>query len=120
MEMASQIDKRVFTVLNQLYEMEQKLKRRGDPDSLLRNLAKVRDAFAGIGLIYEDPMGQRLDETRTDLEVSIAGTSTENLLVVQVIKPIIRAVVGMSPAQTSVIVQRGIVVAESRHEEEGP
>lgn len=117
-----QVDRGILTVLNQLYEIEQKLKRHGDPHNLLRNVGKARDAFAALesggGLIYEDPLGQRLDETRTDLEVSIAGTSTEKLVVVQVVKPIIRAIVGTFPAQASIVVQKGIVVAEVSHEEE--
>jgi hypothetical protein len=35
-------------------------------------------------------MGQAFNETRTDLEASIAGAGAEDLVVVEVIKPIVR------------------------------
>ena len=73
--------------------------------NLQRNVNKMKDAFAEegllmgdlggaqyrIGLAYEYPMGQPFKETRTDLDASISGAGTENLVVVEVIKPIIRA-----------------------------
>jgi hypothetical protein len=59
-------------------------------------------------------MGQAFKETRTDLEATIAGTGTENLVVVEVIKPIIRATLKGGEAGSSKIVQRGIVIVESR------
>ena len=66
--------------------------------------------FEGEKLYYEDPMGQVFSETRTDLEASITGTNTENLYVVEVIKPIIR----IGDRQFSRVVQKGIVVVESK------
>ena len=50
-----------------------------------RNVAPHREAFAGERLFYEDPMGQVYNETRADLEASIAGSSAENLVVAEVI-----------------------------------
>ena len=119
------IPKSVLTVLNQLYEMEQKLARHGDPANLGRNVGKMKDALAEEGLpatdatgapapirlVYENPMGQPFQETRTDLEATIAGPGTDDLVVVEVIKPIIRAV---APDGFSPIVQAGVVVVESR------
>ena len=43
----------LFVVLNQLYEMEQKLKRSGDAANLSRNVGKMKDAFADLGLAYD-------------------------------------------------------------------
>ena len=121
------IPKSSLTVLNQLYELEQKLKKNGDPANLSRNVDKMKDVLAeegvptwdgggsqlNIGLTYEDPIGQPFKETRTDLEASISGTGTENLVVVEVIKPIIRAILGDG---LSKVVQKGIVIVESRKE----
>jgi hypothetical protein len=87
----------------------------------------MKDAFAEVGytpldasgahvpirLVYEDPMGQQVKQTRTDLEASIAGSGTENLVVVEVIKPIVRASVRHG---VSHVVQRGVVIVESRKE----
>jgi hypothetical protein len=121
MDMRIQIPKCILVVLNQLYELEQKLKRQDDPGSLSRNIGKMKDAFAEEGLpggdhvrirlVYEDPMGQPFKETRTDLDATIAGSVTEDLVVVEVIKPIIRAIVRDGVSQ---IVQKGVVIVESR------
>jgi hypothetical protein len=128
MESRILIPRCIFTVLNQLYELEKKLAKHGDPANLGRNLAKIKDAFfeegipvldsAGEGLCirlaYEDPLGQPFKETRTDLESTISGAGTEKLVVVEVIKPIIRATVRDDAIEFSRIVQKGVVVVESQ------
>ncbi|MNP69551.1 hypothetical protein D3C76_1656630 [compost metagenome] len=63
-------------------------------------------------MIIEDPLGQPFKETRTDLEATIVGAGTENLVVTEVIKPVIRLVNG----PVSRIVQKGIVVVQSKEE----
>jgi hypothetical protein len=113
-----------LTVLNQLFELNQKLKKHGDTANFSRNVSRMKDAFAEDGLPcagggrvrldYEDPMGQAFTETRTDLEATISGSGTEDLFVVEVIKPIIRAVVKDGRSQ---VVQKGIVIVESRREQ---
>lgn len=125
MDFRISIPKSILTVLNQLYELEQKLKKHGDPGNFSRNIGKMKDAFAEEGLpaqghdrirlAYEDPMGQPCDETRTDLEATIAGSGTDNLVVVEVIKPIVRATVRDG---FSLVVQKGIVIVESRAKKE--
>ena len=55
-------------------------------------------------------MGESFDETRLDLEASIAGDSTENLLVKEVIKQLYAGKKGT----TNIIVQKGVVVVESK------
>ena len=131
METRMQIPKSILIVLNQLYELEQKLKQ-NDPAGLGRNIGKMKDALADEGLpaldahggqlrlslAYEDPMGQSFNETRTDLDATIAGAGTENLVVVEVIKPIIRATVKDGANESSKIVQKGIVIVESRKEQQ--
>jgi len=104
-----ELPKALLTVLNQLYELEQKLKRQGDPSTTQRNIMKMKDAFEEMGLYYEDPMSQTFNETRSDLEANISGPKTDNLVVVEVIKPIIRH----GSRAYSRVVQKGIVVVES-------
>ena len=130
MEPRLQIPKSILIVLNQLYEMEQKLKRHDDNANLQRNISKIKETFSEdglmlldsmggkvkMGLVYEDPMGQPFNETRTDLEATISGPGTENLIVVEVIKPVIRAVIRDGTGEYSKIIQKGIVVVESRKE----
>jgi len=130
MEIRLAIPKSVLTALNQLYELEQKLKKHGDPNNFQRNVTKMKDAFAEeglpmgdvgggqhrIGLAYEDPMGQSFKETRTDLDATISGSGTDNLVVVEVIKPIIRAVFRDGAGEFARVVQKGIVIVESQRE----
>jgi hypothetical protein len=42
------------------------------------------------GLTIHNPLGETYDQTRLDCEANIAGESTENLVITEVIKPIIR------------------------------
>ena len=119
MEINIRVPRNILVVLNQLYEIEQKLKKNGDPHNLQRNVNKMKDAFNGLeefGLIYEDPMSQSFKETRTDLEATISGPGTDNLVVVEVIKPIIRAALREGASEFSVVIQKGIVVVESKGE----
>ncbi len=130
MKTGTQIPKSILTVLNQLYAIEQNLAKHGDVGGIGRNIEKMKDSLAEdgllvpdaeggqmrIGLVYEDPMGQPCKDTRTDLAANIAGTGTENLVVVDVIKPIIRAALLDHERGPSWVVQKGIVTVESRKE----
>jgi hypothetical protein len=101
-----------LTLLNQLFEIEKKLSATegSDPSNCLRNVAKIKDALQEQGLFYEDPTGQTFKETRTDLEATISGQGTDNLKVVEVIKPIIRE----GTSDFSRVSQKGIVIVESQ------
>ena len=107
---AMEIPKWILNTLNNIYEIEKKLALHGDAGNATRNVDKIKGTFAEMGVFYEDPMGQEFKETRTDLDATISGSDTENLVVVEVIKPIIRA----GEAAFSKVVQKGIVVVESR------
>jgi hypothetical protein len=113
---AMRISKSILTVMNQVYELERKLKKYNDPGDCSRNIDRMKDAFEELGLTYEDPMGQAFKETRTDLEASISGAATEDLVVAEVIKPIIRVRVCDGTREFSRVVQKGIVVVESQKE----
>lgn len=109
----------LIKILNNTYELERKIERTGDPANLMRNIERIKNEMTdGIGLFYEDPMGQAFNETRTDLEATISGTELDNLIVTDVIKPIIRIEV-MQPdvkagaPRFSQVVQKGIVVVET-------
>ena len=67
------LSKCLFKAINQVYELEQKLKRHGDAGNYQRNIDNIRDAFGDMGLACEDPMGQPFNETRTDLDAIISG-----------------------------------------------
>ncbi|MBV5309823.1 MAG: hypothetical protein JZU59_10575 [Chromatium okenii] len=106
------VPKWVLALLNNIYDLECKIHTHGDLCNASRNLTKMKDALAGEGLFYEDPMGQCFKETRTDLDASISGIGTENLVVIEVIKPIIRH----GTPEFSRVVQKGIVLVKSKDE----
>lgn len=110
-----------FELLDQLFEIERKLENIEESNSISRNLNKMKDIFetdlfsssvsADIGLTYHNPLGEFYNETRIDLEASIAGNSTENLVIKEVIKPIIRLKNGGS----TLIARKGVVIVESKN-----
>lgn len=110
-----------FELLDQLFEIERKLENIGESNSIARNLNKMKDIFetnlfssstsSEIGFTYHNPIGESYNETRLDLEASIAGNSTENLVIKEVIKPIIRYKSGGS----TLIARKGVVVVESKN-----
>lgn len=113
---AIEVPKWALTLLNNLYEVERKVALHGDPGNASRNVEKMKAALGEEGLFYEDPMGHPFKETRTDLEATISGSGTENLVVVEVIKPIIRG----GNKDLSRVVQKGIVLVQSKHEGDEP
>jgi hypothetical protein len=109
-----------FELLDQLFEVERKLDKIQEEHNIGRNLNKMKDIFenffsnssgADVGFTYHDPIGEQYNETRLDLEASIAGNSSENLIVTEVIKPIIRYKSGGS----TLIARKGVVVVESKN-----
>lgn len=110
-----------FELLDQIFEIERKLENIGESNSISRNLNKMKDIFEttllsnssspDIGLTYHNPIGESYNETRLDLEASIAGNSTENLVIKEVIKPIIRYKNG----GITLIARKGVVVVESKN-----
>jgi uncharacterized membrane protein len=104
-----EVPKWALQVMNNLCDIERKLATNGDPLNARRNVERIKEAFEDQQIFYEDPMGQDFNETRTDLDASITGLGTENLKVVEVIKPIVRC----GNKSLSRVVQKGIVVVES-------
>lgn len=113
------IPKVYIDLLDQLFEIERKLNTIQESNTVIRNINKMKDVFenifatpsgSNIGLTYHDPLGEEFNETRLDVDVSIAGESTKNLIITEVIKPIIRYKNGGS----TIIARKGLVVVESK------
>jgi hypothetical protein len=107
--------KAYIDLLDQVFEIEKKLESISEPNSISRNINRIKEYFENLfsdsGLIYQNPIGEKFNETRTDLEASIAGSSTDNLVVTEVIKPIIRL---RTNSGVTTIVRKGVVVVESK------
>lgn len=109
----------LLKILNNLYEIDRKLSLHGDGGNAIRNIEKIKDAIREVfslgefDIFYEDPMGQLFKETRTDLDATITGDGTDNLYVVEVIKPIIR----VGSDAFSRVVQKGSVIVQAKNGE---
>jgi hypothetical protein len=88
-------------IINQVFDIE---KKSSTQNAILRHTERIYIAFDEIGFRVQNPQGERYFETRTDCEASIVGPSIENLVVTDVIKPIIHF--------KDRIVQKGIVIVE--------
>ncbi|KAA6334693.1 hypothetical protein EZS27_017012 [termite gut metagenome] len=109
------IPKMYLDLLDQVFEIEKKLNSINEPNSIGRNVNRIKEIFencdADYGLIYKNPLNEKFNETRTDLEASIAGNSADNLVVTEVVKPIIRL---HTHSGATTIVRKGVVVVESK------
>ena len=103
------VPKWILAVLNNLFEIEKKIGVSSEQSNLKRNVERMKELFADQNIFFENPMGERFSETRTDLEATITGTGTNDLRVTDVIKQIIR----VGSKALSRVVQKGIVVVES-------
>jgi len=104
-----QIPKHTLLIVNNLFEIQKKIETTEDRLNIARNLGKIIEALEEQGLTFENPIGQKFNQTRTDLEATISGEGTENLVVVDVLKPIIRA----GNSNNTVVIQKGIVIVET-------
>ena len=104
------VSKWIIGLLNNLFEIEKKIQINSEHTNLKRNIERMKEIFADQKVFFENPLGESFSETRTDLEATITGTSTDDLRVIDVIKPIIR----VGDRSFSRVVQKGIVVVESR------
>ncbi len=115
------IPRQYSELIDQIFEIERKIDKLEEPNSIGRNVNKMKDVFENIlanasesdvGFSYHNPIGEPFNETRLDLEASISGDSTENLFVIEVIKPIIRYRKGGS----TLIARKGVVVVGSKND----
>ncbi len=110
-------------LINQVFEIEKKTAQLKEDNSLQRNINKLKDLIEnelfksndGAGLTYYNPLGEKYSQSRTDCEASIAGTETDNLEIVEVIKPIIFYNYIDDNKAMKTIAQKAVIVAEARN-----
>jgi Protein of unknown function (DUF3235) len=110
MQVPNSVPAQMIQVVNQVFDLEKKIAKLQESHSMNRNLDRIRAAMEEMGLEIENPIGQPYNETRTDCEASIAGSSTDRLVITDVIKPIVR----LRQGGGAFIVQKGVVIVEGR------
>ena len=108
--MSTEMQQQHLRILNQVFELEKKIKGKDELASLQRNIDRIKNTFEEMGLWVYNPQGEPYTETRTDVEASISGDSMKNLQIINVIKPIVYEQNNGSRA----LVQKGVVVVESK------
>ncbi len=103
-------DSQVLKIINQLHVVEQKLESNQVHDKVSRNFKRISAAFEEMGIVIQNPLGEFYDETRSDCEASITGDGSQNLHIIEVIKPIVYKVEDAE----NVLLQRGIVLVQSK------
>lgn len=103
-------------ILNQIFEIESKVNKLNESNSINRNIRKLKnfyenDFHENISFVIENPIDQKYDETRIDLEANIIGDKVNNLFIIDVIKPIIR----IKEGNANYIIQKGIVIVQSKN-----
>lgn len=109
--------------INQIFEIERKVNNLKEENSLQRNVNKMKGIMeeeffkdtSTIGFTFHNPLGENYADTRTDCEATISGTEVENLEIVEVIKPIIYYSYQENDKVMKVIVQRAVVVVQSKN-----
>lgn len=110
MDQASLSYTSLIPVVNQLFDLEKKLNKLENGQKVQRNLRRMKENLQDLGLFFHDPLGERFDETRTDCEASIAGEDSEDLVITEVLKPIIHLKNG-SQVQ---LLQAGLVIVAAK------
>lgn len=97
-------------LLNQIFEIQKKIRNSELEKSLNRNLRRMLDSLTEAGYRIHDPSGERYDLTRLDCEAMVSGDKTEKLTIVEVVKPIVYHIVNGVPE----LVQKGVVLVEQK------
>lgn len=114
----SDLEKVFLDMLNQIFDIEKKLEKIQEPNSISRNLTNLKSLFESrvygvneTGLIIHNPLGEDYNPTRLDCDANITGESTDNLVIVEVIKPIIR----LKQTNVTHIVQKAVVIVQDKN-----
>jgi hypothetical protein len=95
-------------IINQLFEIQAKLKEHGGLANCERNFNRLFHMFEEDGYILQDPTGETYHETRTDCEVSISGHLGPKMKITRTIKPIIYLRKDGKP----LLLQKAVVIVE--------
>ena len=96
-------------IINQLFEMQAKVKETGAAQNFERNFNRLFNIFEEDGYIIQDPTGEAYTETRTDCEASISGRIGSKMKITRTIKPIIY----QKRDGNVQLLQKAVVIAEN-------
>ncbi len=98
----------ILQVINQLFEIENKLIEQGQVAAFERNFNRLQSIWDDNGYIVQNPTGQQYTESRTDCEASIAGKLGSKMIITKTLKPIIYN----KTNEQMQLIQKAIVIVE--------
>lgn len=100
----------VCQIINQIHSIQNKVLEQNDSNGMVRKFERLHKSFEAFNMFIHNPIGEAYNATRMDCEATISGSGTENLQIVEVIKPIIY----LKENGRNEIIQRGIVIVEAK------
>jgi len=97
-----------LNVLNQVFELQQKINGLPDAHSFERNFNRLFSLFEEEGFVLQNPYNEPYTESRTDCEASIVGQPASKMRISKVLKPVIYQ---KKDAQLQ-LVQKAVVIVE--------
>lgn len=97
-------------LINQLVEIQQKLIQDNVYERYERNVNRINSILEEEGFLYKYPLGESYTDSRTDCQANIVGKEDKNMVITQVIKPIVYK----KETNGIVLVQKGIVIIEKK------
>lgn len=91
---------------NLVFEIDKKVLAKEANTSLQRIQDKMKRVLEEAGVFIYDPTGEKYNETRTDVEANISGSSTSGLVITDVIKPILYT----ETEGRKQLIQQGVVI----------
>lgn len=95
-------------VINQLFEIQYKIKELGQAGSFERNFNRLFSIFEDDGFIIQDPTNEMYNDSRTDCEASIVGNLSSKMKIIKTLKPVIYKKVDNSLH----LIQKAVVLVE--------
>lgn len=99
----------IIQIINQVSEINQKLIQENVLPKFERNLNRLFSIFEEEGYICTMPLGEKYNDARTDCTANVVGKEGKNMIITQVIKPIIYK----KANGTITLLQKGIVMVEN-------
>lgn len=99
----------MLKIINQVFEMEKKAQGKPEFAAMERHIDRIKTALEEMGLSYHNPAGEKYSETRTDCEANIVGELKSDMVITDVVKPVIFEAASGSPA----IIQKAVVLVEN-------
>ena len=97
-------------IINQLFEMQYKIKDIGEAVNFERNFIRLFSIFHEEGFIIQDPTNETYTESRTDCEASISGKTSSKMRIVKTLKPVIY----QKKDNNIQLIQKAVVIAENK------